>query len=332
MAKKNKTSIAEIISKLADLEAEIDIMKNNKDDFTDKEIKSLQNKFYRLHKKLDNMPDSKNESLEINEEVLKEAKKRTLNRKIRMNEDKEAVNAIKVQDEELLTELCDNNAFILLGVDSSNENLETLVSILKSNKHIKNENVNLYIIKGSLLNSYFNTNDFKSNLNVIAIKQEDLDKIEILKTTTMYQLSVCTNWLENLVAIYNKEPIEDITQIEEVEENKELCESINILDNLYDDLYMLKPQYIKTNQGYMEIKIDQTAPAPEEYDEGYLPENGGNEEELNQAKETYENGEVICLTTLPDEEIYTYIYREEDLKKILQDLNAEIVDIKDLLK
>ncbi len=338
MSNKKKVTVAEIISKLADLEAEIDIMKNNKEDFTDKEIKSLQNKFYKLNKKLDNMPDSKNESLVLNENSIKieEAKKRKVNRKIKINEDKNKFTTTKVDDEEKLKELYEDNSFVLLGIDISESNLESLANILEDAGHLKNDIVTFYIIKGSLLNKIFNINDYKSNLNIIAIKQEDLSKIDELKNSTMYQLSVCTNWMKNLIDGYGIENVFD-NDDDELEEKDEIKESVqlnesNILDELEDGLYLNKEQYIKTNEGYMEIEIDPTAPSPEEYDQGFLPEYGGNEEELNKAKETYENGEVIVLRKLEPEEVYAYVYTKDSLEKILDQLDAVKVNIKDLMK
>lgn len=335
MSNKKKVTVAEIISKLADLEAEIDIMKNNKEDFTDKEIKSLQNKFYKLNKKLDNMPDSKNESLVLNENSVKieEAKKRKVNRKIKINEDKNKFTTTKVDDEEKLKELYEDNSFVLLGIDTSESNLESLANILEDAGHLKNDIVTFYLIKGSLLNKIFNINDYKSNLNIIAIKQEDLSKIDELKNSTMYQLSVCTNWMKNLIDGYGIENIFDNESEEkdEIKESVQLNES-NILDELEDGLYLNKEQYIKTNEGYMEIEIDPTAPSPEEYDQGFLPEYGGNEEELNKAKETYENGEVIVLRKLEPEEVYAYVYTKDSLEKILDQLDAVKVNIKDLMK
>lgn len=338
MSNKKKVTVAEIISKLADLEAEIDIMKNNKEDFTDKEIKSLQNKFYKLNKKLDNMPDSKNENLVLNENSIKieEAKKRKVNRKIKINEDKNKFTTTKVDDEEKLKELYEDNSFVLLGIDTSESNLESLANILEDAGHLKNDIVTFYIIKGSLLNKIFNINDYKSNLNIIAIKQEDLSKIDELKNSTMYQLSVCTNWMKNLIDGYGIEDVFD-NDDDELEEKDEIKESVqlnesNILDELEDDLYLNKEQYIKTNEGYMEIEIDPTAPSPEEYDQGFLPEYGGNEEELNKAKETYENGEVIVLRKLEPEEVYAYVYTKDSLEKILDQLDAAKVNIKDLMK
>lgn len=338
MSNKKKVTVAEIISKLADLEAEIDIMKNNKEDFTDKEIKSLQNKFYKLNKKLDNMPDSKNESLVLNENSIKieEAKKRKVNRKIKINEDKNKFTTTKVDDEEKLKELYEDNSFVLLGIDTSESNLESLANILEDAGHLKNDIVIFYIIKGSLLNKIFNINDYKSNLNIIAIKQEDLSKIDELKNSTMYQLSVCTNWMKNLIDGYGIEDVFD-NDNDELEEKDEIKESVqlnesNILDELEDGLYLNKEQYIKTNEGYMEIEIDPTAPSPEEYDQGFLPEYGGNEEELNKAKETYENGEVIVLRKLEPEEVYAYVYTKDSLEKILDQLDAVKVNIKDLMK
>lgn len=338
MSNKKKVTVAEIISKLADLEAEIDIMKNNKEDFTDKEIKSLQNKFYKLNKKLDNMPDSKNESLVLNENSIKieEAKKRKVNRKIKINEDKNKFTTTKVDDEEKLKELYEDNSFVLLGIDTSESNLESLANILEDAGHLKNDIVTFYIIKGSLLNKIFNINDYKSNLNIIAIKQEDLSKIDELKNSTMYQLSVCTNWMKNLIDGYGIENVFD-NDNDELEEKDEIKESVqlnesNILDELEDGLYLNKEQYIKTNEGYMEIEIDPTAPSPEEYDQGFLPEYGGNEEELNKAKETYENGEVIVLRKLEPEEVYAYAYTKDSLEKILGQLDAVKVNIKDLMK
>lgn len=338
MSNKKKVTVAEIISKLADLEAEIDIMKNNKEDFTDKEIKSLQNKFYKLNKKLDNMPDSKNESLVLNENSIKieEAKKRKVNRKIKINEDKNKFTTTKVDDEEKLKELYEDNSFVLLGIDTSESNLESLANILEDAGHLKNDIVTFYIIKGSLLNKIFNINDYKSNLNIIAIKQEDLSKIDELKNSTMYQLSVCTNWMKNLIDGYGIENVFD-NDDDELEEKDEIKESVqlnesNILDELEDGLYLNKEQYIKTNEGYMEIEIDPTAPSPEEYDQGFLPEYGGNEEELNKAKETYENGEVIVLRKLEPEEVYAYVYTKDSLEKILDQLDAVKVNIKDLMK
>lgn len=342
MATNKKKSVAEIISKLADLEAEIDIMKSNKDkyEFSDKEIKSLQNKFYKLSKKLENMPDdSKNESLELIEdnEKLEEAKKRKINRKIRINEDKDSFTTVRINDPEKIKELYEDNAFVLLGVDTSDSNLEALINALKEEGHIKNEVTTLYIIKGALLNDMLNTSDFKSSLNIVAIKEEDLDKIENLKNSTMYQLSVCTNWMKNLLNGFgdveyifeNKEDEED-EELEEIEESKIVEDVENIVDQI--DLYSGMPQYINTNEGYMEVKFDTSAPAPEEWDEGFLPENGGDENELEEARSTYNNGQVIALIKLPEDELFTYIYTDKEFEDILKQLEATKVDVKEFFK
>lgn len=67
-------------------------------------------------------------------------------------------------------------------------------------------------------------------------------------------------------------------------------------------------------------------PQPEEYDEGFLPENGGTEEELQKAKEAYEAGDVWQFDEVHEDtltstgDIYAIIYGQNDLAKFINTL------------
>lgn len=118
--------------------------------------------------------------------------------------------------------------------------------------------------------------------------------------------------------------INESTESENLNKNQILNEdSLDPLELLIsgDDVYFRNEADIPLVGRYAN-----SYPQPEEYDEGFLPENGGTEEELQKAKEAYEAGDVWqfdevyedTLTSTGD--VYAIIYGQDDLAKFINTL------------
>lgn len=165
----------------------------------------------------------------------------------------------------------------------------------------------------------------------------------IKETMTEEQYSEIENVLNHIIG----EEEEHIKELNEIREkifnhknescNKELNEELSSAEVLKRDF----PLYLKTNEGYMELSIDEDPQKPEDYDEGYItgwnkgedPEfDKEQEEKFKEATEAYENGEVYQLRQVVDDIIYAVAYGDKELDDLLKQLDATIVNIEDLMR
>ena len=109
-------------------------------------------------------------------------------------------------------------------------------------------------------------------------------------------------------------------------DNKIMNESAPGTD-AYDKLVQGDDVYFRNEEGVALLgHYADNYPEPEEYDEGFKPEYGGTEEGLQKAKEAAANGDVWAFmevfedTLQPMNEVYAYVYGQDDLMEMLKTL------------
>lgn len=141
----------------------------------------------------------------------------------------------------------------------------------------------------------------------------------------------------DLPEIFGETKSKRIYANKEIEKPEILNEDLTAAEVLKRDL----PIYLKTNEGYMELSIDEAPEKPEDYDEGYIAGwNKGEdpafdaEQELKykEAMDAFNEGEVYQFRQVADDIIYTICYGDKELDEMLRQLNATIVNIEDLMK
>lgn len=141
----------------------------------------------------------------------------------------------------------------------------------------------------------------------------------------------------DLPEIFGETKSKRIYANKEIEKPEILNEDLTAAEVLKRDL----PIYLKTNEGYMELSIDEAPEKPEDYDEGYVAGwNKGEdpafdaEQELKykEAMDAFNEGEVYQFRQVADDIIYTICYGDKELDEMLRQLNATIVNIEDLMK
>lgn len=170
---------------------------------------------------------------------LKESKK--LNRKILVNEDKETYKIIRVKDKENLKTLYDDKSLVIEAVDIADENINRILDALKNEKVIaKDTIVNIFVIKGTFLNSLFDIENrlkYAPNTNIISIMLSDLENIsKLMQSQLRYTLGV--KWMDNLLdSLANGKSVEEILGEEPVdEENIEESLDTNLIESK-EELY-----------------------------------------------------------------------------------------------
>lgn len=186
--------------------------------------------------------------------------------------------------------------------------------------------------------------DFLVNDEKEAIEGYNNALASIKETMTEEQYSEIEKVLSHIIG----EEEEHIKELNEIREkifdynknencNKKLNEELSSAEVLKRDL----PLYLKTNEGYMELSIDEDPQKPEDYDEGYVtgwnkgedPEyDKEQEEKFKEATEAYKNGEVYQLRQVVDDVIYAVAYGDKELDELLKQLDATIVNIEELMK
>lgn len=148
------------------------------------------------------------------------------------------------------------------------------------------------------------------------------------------QIADLQDYLDNTPEVSDEEraeiqaEIDDlISQLGEKEvDNKIMNESAPGTD-AYDKLVQGDDVYFRNEEGIALLgHYADNYPEPEEYDEGFKPEYGGTEEGLQKAKEAAANRdvwefmEVFEDTLQPMNEIYAYVYGQDDLMEMLKTL------------
>lgn len=219
---------------------------------------------------------------------LKESKK--LNRKILVNEDKETYKIIRVKDKENLKTLYDDKSLVIEAVDIADENINRILDALKNEKIIaKDVVVNIFVIKGTFLNSLFDIENrlkYAPNTNIISIMLSDLENIsKLMQSQLRYTLGV--KWMDNLLdSLANGKSVEEILGKESIdEENIEESLDTNLLETMnFDEL-----------NNILQKMIDRNA----------------TDEELNEFIETVADNEIIS-----NDEYAKLLNKAQDTRKI----------------
>ena len=215
---------------------------------------------------------------------LKESKK--LNRKILVNEDKETYKIIRVKDKENLKTLYDDKSLVIEAVDIADENINRILDALKNEKIIaKDVIVNIFVIKGTFLNSLFDIENrlkYAPNTNIISIMLSDLENIsKLMQSQLRYTLGV--KWMDNLLDnLANGKSVEEILGEESIDEESldtNLLETMN-----FDEL-----------NNTLQKMIDRNA----------------TDEELNEFIETVADNEIIS-----NDEYAKLLSKAQDTRKI----------------
>ena len=206
---------------------------------------------------------------------LKESKK--LNRKILVNEDKETYKIIRVKDKENLKTLYDDKSLVIEAVDIADENINRILDALKNEKVIaKDTIVNIFVIKGTFLNSLFDIENrlkYAPNTNIISIMLSDLENIsKLMQSQLRYTLGV--KWMDNLLdSLANGKSVEEILGEEPVdEENIEESLDTNSLETMnFDELNNILQKMINRDatdeelNEFIEIIADNEVISNDEY-------------------------------------------------------------------
>lgn len=212
---------------------------------------------------------------------LKESKK--LNRRILVNEDKETYKIIRVKDKENLKTLYDDKSLVIEAVDIADENINRILDALKNEKVIaKDTIVNIFVIKGTFLNTLFNIEDrlkYAPNTNIISIMLSDLENItKLMQSQLRYTLGV--KWMDNLLdSLANGKSVEEILGEEPIdEENTEEQEVIeesldnnSLLDMNFEELNKILNEMINKNatdielNDFLETVVDNEIISNDEY-------------------------------------------------------------------
>lgn len=117
-------------------------------------------------------------------------------------------------------------------------------------------------------------------------------------------------------------------------------ENTTQIESIISDLDSEKKVYIDTTEGYQLLSVNEYPERPEEYDEGYVlgwdkgedPEYDKEQEErFKEATEAYDEGEVFQIMNVEDDTISAVAYGYKELREILKDMNAQKVNIEDLM-
>lgn len=213
---------------------------------------------------------------------LRESKK--LNRRILVNEDKETYKIIRVKDKENLKTLYDDKSLVIEAVDIADENINRILDALKNEKVIaKDAIVNIFVIKGTFLNTLFNIEDrlkYAPNTNIISIMLSDLENItKLMQSQLRYTLGV--KWMDNLLnslagdksveEILGEEPIDEENAEEEQEVIEESLDNNSLLDMNFEELDKMLDEMINRNatdtelNDFLETVVDNEIISNDEY-------------------------------------------------------------------
>lgn len=177
-------------------------------------------------------------------------------------------------------------------------------------------------------NTYLNENCKEEKLDENIETSEEKDAIEERLASLKTQLEVDGEQLADDEKEAIKAEIAELeNQLAEDEvDNKIMNESAPGTD-AYDKLVQGDDVYFRNEEGVALLgHYADNYPEPEEYDEGFKPEYGGTEEGLQKAKEAANNKdvwefmEVFEDTLQPMNEVYAYVYGQDDLMEMLKTL------------
>lgn len=134
-----------------------------------------------------------------------------------MSDKKIRINKIEVESKEQLNELYKGSAFTIEGFDTSTKNINKLVEWFEKYGGINNP-LNLFIIKGSVMNSEYGLtgdNAYPQDLNIISIK---LENIKDVMKIVIPRFSIGGRWFDDIVN-NNSHAQNTIAESDEEEEN-----------------------------------------------------------------------------------------------------------------
>lgn len=148
------------------------------------------------------------------------------------------------------------------------------------------------------------------------------------------QIADLQDYLDNTPEVSDEERAEIqaeidslISQLGEKEVDSKIMNESAPGTDAYDKLVQGDDVYFRNEEGIALLgHYADNYPEPEEYDEGFKPEYGGTEEGLQKAKEAAANGdvwefmEVFEDTLQPMNEVYAYVYGQDDLMEMLKTL------------
>lgn len=248
------------------------------------------------------------------------------------------------------------------------QELETELEVFSSDKEVDKKQLKSIKDKISRLNKKLNEEkdknleSIKDSLKRSGIKSErtlDLMSKDVLKTlqnnydedcmdeSGNYYIPAITSAIQDVIERITKQRPQIKFGEGRVKEllyaNKNINEdneNTTQIESIISDLDSEKKVYIDTTEGYQLLSINEYPERPEEYDEGYVlgwdkgedPEYDKEQEErFKEATEAYEEGEVFQIMNVEDDTISAVAYGYKELREILKDMNAQKVNIEDLM-
>lgn len=360
---KDNEEVSKIITKIADLEAELDIISNDKE-VDQKDIKSIKDKIYRLNKKLNEGKENTNadeenlEKIKIHLQASGIKNPRTLDLM-----SKDVLKLLKTSYDKNTSR--DGIYYDVTITDAIAKKIEQItgrkpnLTIGKSESKLNEESDKDYIIEISYKNSrnkkLTTTSYLKKMLDMkdaevpgkqpyIAVANKE-DALKMDRKTVEKNMELLTksypdyNIQSIKLGIGNKEEARK-EQNKLLFANKELTEAVSV-----NEVIKELPVYLRINDGtshYVQVQEDDgMAQRPEEYDQGYVTgwERGKDpkfdeeqDEKFKEATEAFEDGEVYLVRNIKDDTIDLFLYGNKELDAWLKDVNAEEVNIEDLMK
>lgn len=177
-------------------------------------------------------------------------------------------------------------------------------------------------------NTYLNENCKEEKLDENIETSEEKDAIEERLASLKTQLEVDGEQLADDEKEAIKAEIAELeNQLAEDEVDDKIMNESAPGTDAYDKLVQGDDVYFRNEEGVALLgHYADNYPEPEEYDEGFKPEYGGTEEGLQKAKEAANNKdvwefmEVFEDTLQPMNEVYAYVYGQDDLMEMLKTL------------
>lgn len=176
--------------------------------------------------------------------------------------------------------------------------------------------------------TYLNENCKEEKLDEDIESDEEKDSIEERLASLKTQLEVDGEQLADDEKEAIKAEIAELeNQLAEDEVDDKIMNESAPGTDAYDKLVQGDDVYFRNEEGVALLgHYADNYPEPEEYDEGFKPEYGGTEEGLQKAKEAAANRdvwefmEVFEDTLQPMNEVYAYVYGQDDLMDMLKTL------------
>ena len=359
---KSNDEISKIISKIADLEAEFDILNQDKE-VDQKELKSIKDKIYRLNKKLnEDKMDADEENLKnikvclqasgiknpktvelMSKDVLKLLKDRydkstnrdgiyynvvimdAIQKKIEQITGKKSSLTFGKTESKLNEETMDKNYIIEISwKNSKNKKLKETVYLKKM--------LDMKDAKEPGKQPYISTPNEKDALRMDRVTVEKyMDKL--MKSYPDYNIQA--------IQLGSKAMGEARRKLDKMLfANKTITEAISVRE-VTEEL----PVYLRINsEGLHYVQLldgSDTAQKPEVYDDGYITgwEKGKDpiydkeqERKFQEATRAYNDGEVYMVRDVKDDSIEAYLYGDKELDEWLKKVKAEKVNIEELMK